>query len=66
MAIEERDCCAHTLCVEICPQVFEMGPVVARVRPEAQAHFESAAAAIRLAARCCPIEAIRVDVEPTT
>jgi ferredoxin len=69
ITVDSQGCCAHTLCVAACPQVFEMGPhpsldTIARVRADAHLHFESAAAAIHLAARGCPVGVIRVETEP--
>jgi len=57
--IDEDTCTACEKCVEICPDVFEMGTQVAQVRveevpPDHQEH-------VRTAAEECPVEAIIVE-----
>lgn len=52
----EDNCTACGLCVDTCPDVFEMGPDMARVIvEEVPAEFEEAA---QQAADECPVEAI--------
>ena len=54
-----EDCIACERCVEICPQVFEMGETYAEVKVDtAPAEFEDG---VREAAEECPVSAIIVD-----
>jgi ferredoxin len=55
----EDTCTTCGLCVDACPDVFEMGPDMAEVIvDEVPAEFEEA---VRLAADECPVEAIVVE-----
>ena len=55
----EDTCTACGLCVETCPEVFEMGPDVAVVSAgEVPSEFEDT---VRQAADECPVEAIIVE-----
>jgi len=55
----EDTCTACGLCVETCPEVFEMGPDIAQVVDEdVPPEFEDAA---QQAADECPVEAIIVE-----
>ena len=55
----EDTCTACGLCVDTCPEVFEMGDDMAQVIvDEVPAEFEEAA---QQAADECPVEAISVD-----
>ena len=55
----EDTCTACGLCVETCPEVFEMGPDIAQVVDEdIPPEFEDAA---QQAADECPVEAIIVE-----
>ena len=55
----EDTCTACGLCVETCPEVFEMGPDMAQVVDEDVPHeFEDA---VQQAADECPVEAIIVE-----
>jgi len=55
----EDTCTACGLCVETCPEVFEMGPDIAQVIDEdVPPEFEDA---VQQAADECPVEAIIVE-----
>jgi len=55
----EDTCTACGLCVETCPEVFEMGPDMAQVTDEdVPPEFEDA---VQQAADECPVEAIIVE-----
>ena len=55
----EDTCTACGLCVDTCPEVFEMGDVMAQVIvDEVPAEFEDAA---QQAADECPVEAISIE-----
>ena len=55
----EDTCTACGLCVETCPEVFEMGPDMAKVIDEdVPPEFEDA---VQQAADECPVEAIIVE-----
>jgi len=55
----EDTCTACGLCVETCPEVFEMGPDIAQVVDEdVPPEFEDA---VQQAADECPVEAIIVE-----
>ncbi len=55
----EDTCTACGLCVDTCPDVFEMGPDIAEVIVEdVPAEFEDA---VQQAAEECPVEAIVVE-----
>jgi ferredoxin len=55
----EDTCTACGLCVETCPEVFEMGPDMAQVVDEdVPPEFEDA---VQQAADECPVEAIIVE-----
>lgn len=55
----EDTCTACGLCVDTCPDVFEMGPDIAQVvAEEIPPEFEDA---VTQAAEECPVEAIVVD-----
>ena len=55
----EDTCTACGLCVETCPEVFEMGPDIAQVVDEdIPPEFEDA---VQQAADECPVEAIIVE-----
>ncbi len=57
--IEEDTCTACGLCVETCPDVFEMGDDTAQVvMDKVPAEFEDA---VQQAADECPVEAIIVE-----
>ncbi len=57
--IEEDTCSACGLCVETCPDVFEMGDDKAQVRVDSvPAEFEDA---VKQAVDECPVEAIIVE-----
>ena len=57
--IDEDTCTACGLCVDNCPEVFDMGDDIARVIvEEVPAEFEDAA---QQAADECPVEAIIVE-----
>jgi ferredoxin len=55
----EDTCTACELCVDTCPEVFEMGPEQAQVLvDEVPAGFEDA---VKQAVEECPVEAIIVE-----
>ena len=55
----EDTCTACGLCVETCPEVFQMGPDIAEVKVETvPAEFEEA---VQQAADECPVSAIIVE-----
>ena len=55
----EDTCTACGLCVDTCPEVFEMGDMMAQVIvDEVPAEFEDAA---QQAADECPVEAISIE-----
>ena len=55
----EDTCTACELCVDTCPEVFEMGPDTAQVIvDEVAAEFEDA---VQQAADECPVEAIVIE-----
>ena len=55
----EDTCTACELCVDTCPEVFEMGPEQAQVLVDkVPAEFEDA---VKQAADDCPVEAIIVE-----
>ncbi len=55
----EDTCTACGLCVDTCPEVFEMGDEMAQVKvDEVPAEFEEAA---QQAADECPVEAIMIE-----
>ena len=55
----EETCTACGLCVDTCPDVFEMGPEIAQVIfDEVPPEFEDA---VQEAAEECPVEAIIVE-----
>ncbi len=55
----EDTCTACGLCVDTCPDVFEMGDIIAQIAvEEVPAEFEEAA---QQAADECPVEAIIVE-----
>jgi len=55
----EDTCTACGLCVETCPEVFEMGPDIAQVvDADVPPEFEDA---VQQAADECPVEAIIVE-----
>jgi len=55
----EDTCTACGLCVDSCPDVFEMGPDIAQVIvDEVPSEFEDA---VQQAAEECPVEAIIVE-----
>jgi ferredoxin len=57
--IDEDSCTACGLCVESCPEVFEMGDDIAQVKvDEVPAELEDA---VQQAADECPAEAIIVE-----
>ena len=60
MRVEIEDTCtACGLCVDTCPDVFEMGPDIAQVlADEVPPEFEDA---VQQAADECPVEAIIVE-----
>jgi len=60
MRVEIEDTCtACGLCVDTCPDVFEMGPDIAQVlAEEVPPEFEDA---VQQAADECPVEAIIVE-----
>ena len=53
----EEDCTACELCVDTCPDVFEMGDDIAQVIPGAD--LEGNEDCIREAAENCPAEVIK-------
>jgi ferredoxin len=53
------ECTACELCVDICPDVFEMGDEIAQV--VAGADFEKNHDCINEAAESCPVEAIIIS-----
>ena len=52
-------CTACGLCVEICPEVFEMGDEKAQLKADEVP--EEAEGSCREAASSCPVEAIEID-----
>jgi len=55
----EDSCTSCGLCVDTCPDVFEMGPDMAQVRvDEVPAEFEDL---VQQAADECPVEAIIIE-----
>ncbi len=57
--IDEETCSACGLCVDTCPEVFEMGDEIAQVIvDEVPAEHEES---VRLAAEDCPVEAIIIE-----
>jgi len=57
--IDEETCSACGLCVDTCPEVFEMGDEIAQViGDEVPAEHEES---VRLAAEDCPVEAIIIE-----
>ena len=55
----EDTCTACELCIDTCPEVFEMGPDTAQVIvDEVPAEFEDA---VQQAADECPVEAIVIE-----
>jgi len=54
-----KDCVACGLCVDICPEVFELGPEVAVVKSGVD--LQSCAKQIQEAAEQCPVLAIVVE-----
>jgi ferredoxin len=56
-----EDCIACGLCVDTCPEVFEMGDQYAQLTVDAvpEEHQE----AVRQAAEECPVEAIIIEEE---
>jgi ferredoxin len=55
----EEDCTACELCVDTCPEVFEMGDETAQVKEGA--NLTANESCIREAAEDCPVEAIQFD-----
>ena len=55
----EEDCTACELCVDTCPDVFEMGDETAQVIPGAD--LEANEDCIREAAESCPVEVIKFE-----
>lgn len=53
------DCTACGLCINMCPEVFEMGDSIAEVT--VQVVPESAEDSCREAAENCPVEAIEIE-----
>lgn len=54
-----EDCIACELCVETCPEVFEMGEEIAQVKVDVvPPELEDK---VREAAEACPVEAIVVE-----
>lgn len=55
----EDTCTACGLCVDTCPEVFEMGPDIAQVKAQTvEPQYEEA---VQQAADECPVEAIIVE-----
>lgn len=57
-ATVNEDCIACELCVEICPEVFEMGDAAARVKTDSVPPDQEDK--VREAAEACPTSAIDV------
>jgi ferredoxin len=58
----EEGCISCNLCMDLCPDVFEVvDGDVCRIKPAALDHFVSQQADIRLAADDCPVEVIRLE-----
>jgi ferredoxin len=58
-AIVEDSCTQCGLCIDTCPEVFEMGPDIARVIvDEVPAEFQDL---VEQAAEECPVEAIIIS-----
>ncbi len=57
-SVDADICTGCGLCCDMCPEVFEMGDSVARVRVSDVP--DSATASCREAAEACPVEAIRI------
>jgi ferredoxin len=58
-ATVDESCTACGLCVEACPEVFEMGDDIAQVKVAEVP--EAAQDSCREAAEGCPVEAIRIE-----
>jgi ferredoxin len=54
-----EDCTGCELCIDTCPEVFEMGDEFAQVR--AGADLDANEDSIREAADDCPVEAIQIE-----
>lgn len=55
----KEDCTACELCVDTCPDVFEMGDEIAQVKEGV--NLTANESCIREAAEDCPVEAIQFD-----
>jgi len=57
--IDEELCTGCGLCVDICPEVFEMGETVSKIKtPNVPSEFEDK---VKEAAESCPVEAIIIE-----
>lgn len=58
----EEGCISCSLCMDICPEVFEVEDGEdCVIKPEAVAHFDSRLDEIVLAAEDCPVEVIQYE-----
>ena len=61
--VDESECISCEECVQVCPEVFEMGDDTAVVKAEAQDGdvIQEQSDAIAEAAEACPVDAIKYE-----